>query len=165
MNKFYEIIGEDAVQLSPSQMAIRAALVFLIALLLIRFSGRRAFGQRSPFDNVITILLGAILSRSVVKSDVSFFAPIAAAAVIAMLHRVFSWISFYSDLFGRIVKGDEKILFKDGKRNEKNMRHTFITEKDLLEGIRREGNVEDESKIKEAWVERDGGISVIKKEE
>jgi uncharacterized membrane protein YcaP (DUF421 family) len=163
MKRFYELIGEGADVLTPAQMAIRAALIFLITLIFIRFSGRRSFGQRSPFDNVITILIGAILSRSVVKSDISFFAPIAAAFVIALFHYVFALLSWHSDFFGRIVKGDEKILFKDGKRNVKHMRQTFITEKDLQEGIRKEGNVEDESKVKEAWVERDGSISVVKK--
>jgi uncharacterized membrane protein YcaP (DUF421 family) len=164
MNGFETLIGEGAEKLTPLQMGVRALLIFLIALVLIRFTGRRSFGQRSPFDNVITILLGAVLSRSVVNSDVSFWAPVAAALMLSVLHRTFAWLSTKSDAFGRIVKGDEKLLYKDGKHFHENMKCTFITKKDLLEGIRREGNVEDESKIKEAWVERDGGISVVKKE-
>jgi uncharacterized membrane protein YcaP (DUF421 family) len=164
MNGFDALIGEGAEKLAPMQMGLRALLIFLIALVLIRFTGRRSFGQRSPFDNVITILLGAVLSRSVVQSDVSFWGPVMAALVLAVLHRTFSWLSTKSDTFGRIVKGDEKILYKEGKTFHKNMRHTFITQKDLREGIRREGNVEDETKIKEAWVERDGSITVVKKE-
>lgn len=164
MSWFNDLIGEGTNKLTPAQMGIRALLVSVIALVLIRFAGRRSFGQRSPFDNVMTILLGAVLSHSVVTPDYSFFAPVAAAAVLAFLHRVFSWLSLKSDRFGRLIKGDEKILYKDGKHFYRNMNQTFITEKDLLEGIRREGNVEDETKIKEAWVERDGGISVVKKE-
>lgn len=164
MNEFYELIGEGADKLTPLQMGIRAAIIFVVALALIRFTGRRAFGQRSTFDTVISILLGAILSRSVVVADVSFFAPIAAAFVICFLHFIFALISTYSHGFGRLVKGDAKVLFKDGKRNEKNMRNAFISEKDLQAGIRKEGKVEDETKIKEAWLERDGSISVVKEE-
>ena len=164
MNWFDDLIGEGEPKLTLAQAGIRAMLVFIIALLLIRFAGRRSFGQHSPFDNVVTIMLGAVLSHSVVSSDISFFVPISAAAALSFLHRVFSWLSLKSDRFGRLVKGDEKILYKDGKYFHRNMNSTFITEKDLLEGIRREGNVENETKIKEAWVERDGWISVVKKE-
>lgn len=165
MSWFNDLIGEGAEKLTPAQMGIRALLVSLIALVLIRFAGRRSFGQRSPFDNVMTILLGAVLSRSVVSADCAFFAPIAAAAVLSFLHRAFAWLSNKSDSFGRLVKGDEKILYKDGKYFLRNMDSVFITEKDLLEGIRKEGNVENETKIKEAWAERDGSISVVKKDE
>jgi uncharacterized membrane protein YcaP (DUF421 family) len=163
MKRFYELIGEGADAPTPSQMAIRAGIIFIVALILIRFSGRRWFGQSSPFDNVITILLGAVLSRAVVKSDISFFAPIAGAFVVAMLHFVFAYLSLKSDKFGRLVKGDARILFKDGKRNLTNMRATYITEKDFIEGIRKAGSVKDESEIDEVWIERDGSISVVKK--
>lgn len=164
MDKFYELIGEGADKLTPLQMGIRGAIIFVVALALIRFTGRRAFGQGSTFDTVISILLGAILSRSVVVPD-TFFAPVVAAFVICFLHFIFALISTYSHTFGKLVKGNEKLLFRDGRYNTKNMRTSFITERDLQEGIRKAGNVEDETKIKEAWLERDGSISVIKKED
>src|SRR4051812_25993024 len=116
MNAFYELIGEGEEKLTVVQIGIRAAIIFFIALLLIRFAGRRSFGLHSPFDNVITILLGAILSRSVVHSDVPFFGPIAAATVIAGFHRSLAWITTRNDAIGKIVKGEAKLLFRDGKK-------------------------------------------------
>jgi uncharacterized membrane protein YcaP (DUF421 family) len=165
MDKFYELIGEGTDNPTPMQMAIRATIIFIIALILIRFSGRRAIGQRSPFDTVIAMLLGAVLSRSIVKSDVPFFGPVAAAAVICFLHFMFALITTYSHVFGEIIKGKAKILYKDGEKNKKHMRGSFITDRDLQEGIRKAANVEDESKVKEAWLERDGSISVVKKDD
>lgn len=163
MKSFYELIGEQQEKLEPHQMAIRALIVFVVALILIRFSGRRSFGIRSPFDNVISILLGAILARSVYSSD-PFFSPIVACAVIAGLHRLFALISFYYDPFGILVKGDAKELFKDGKMNRGNMRRTLISEKDFIEGMRKE-NLDDPEKVKSAYMERDGCISIVKKNE
>ncbi|HLG02775.1 MAG TPA: hypothetical protein VI731_04210, partial [Bacteroidia bacterium] len=87
METFYKWIGEGQEHLLPQQMGLRAIIVFLIAIVLIRISGRRSFGMRSAFDNVIAILLGAILSRSVVDG-VPFFSPIIAGAAIVILHRV-----------------------------------------------------------------------------
>lgn len=163
MIEFNQLIGEGTGSLSVSQMSIRAVIIFLVAIILIRLAGRRSFGQKTAFDNVIIILLGAVLSRSVIGSDNSFYAPIAAAFVISVLHRSFGWLTTYSDTFGKLVKGNEKLLFQDGEKIRKNMRGSFITDKDLLEGIRKELHVNDGSIIKEAWLERDGSISVIKK--
>lgn len=56
---------ESGQELGPWQMAACAVAVFFSALVLIRASGRRSFGQHSPFDARITVLLGAVLSRAV----------------------------------------------------------------------------------------------------
>lgn len=43
-------------------VALRAAMVYLAALLLIRLSNRRFMARMSPFDTVVAIVLGATLS-------------------------------------------------------------------------------------------------------
>jgi len=161
MNEFYQFIGEGK-EVNIFQMAIRAAIIFLIALVLIRFSGRRTFGMLSPFDNVISILLGAILSRAVIGAS-PFFATIAASFVIVILHRLFAWIALYNDAFGSLIKGNSKIIYTEGKIIRKNMKRFFITDKDLLEEVRLQGNVESLDEIKSAYVERNGKITIIKK--
>lgn len=162
MNEFYELIGEGKV-LNSFQMSIRAFIIFIIALILIRFSGRRTFGMHSPFDNVISVLLGAILSRAVIGAS-PFFSIINAAFVIVVLHRLFAWIALYNDRFGSLIKGNAKIIYKDGEIIRSNMKRFFITDKDLIEGIRLQGNVESLDEIKSAYIERNGKITVIKKE-
>lgn len=161
MNEFYQLIGEGK-ELNPFQMAIRALIIFIIALVLIRLSGRRTFGMLSPFDNVICVLLGAILSRAIIGAS-PFVATIIASVVIVVLHRLFAWIALYNDAFGSLIKGNAKIIYKDGKIIRNNMKKFFITDKDLIEEIRLQGNVESLDEIKSAYIERDGKISVIKK--
>lgn len=161
MNTFYQLIGEGR-DLSLFQMAIRAFIIFFIALIFIRFSSRRTFGMNSPFDNVISVLLGAILGRAVIGPS-PFISTVIGALVIVLLHRLFAWIALYSDIFGSLIKGNAKIIYKDGKIIRKNMNRFFITDKDLMEGIRLQGNVESLNEIKSAYIERDGKISVIKK--
>ena len=43
------------------------------------------------------------------------------------------------------------------------MKQFDITDKDLMEGIRLQGNVESLDEIKSAYIERDGRISITKK--
>jgi uncharacterized membrane protein YcaP (DUF421 family) len=151
--------GED---LTPMQMGARAAVMFVICLVLIRLAGRRAFGMRMPFDNVISILLGAVLSRGIIGAS-PFWSTVAAAAVIVALHRLFAWIALYWDAFGRLIKSDSDLLYKDGKLIRKEMNKALISEKDLREGARINANIENLEEAEKIYVERDGKISVVKK--
>jgi uncharacterized membrane protein YcaP (DUF421 family) len=157
-----DLIGTGT-DLSPLQMGIRAFFIFLIAGGLIRLAGIRAFGMKSPFDYTIILLLGAILSRAVYGGS-SFFSIITACLVIVLMHRLFGFLSLYSDTFGKLIKGDKILLFKDGATIRKNMRKSLISNKDLAEGIRMEIHAEGQDHVDAAYLERSGHISVILKE-
>src|SRR5689334_16499241 len=113
MDILVQLFG-DGKELTSLQMALRAVIVFIIAIVLLRLSGRRAFGIHSPFDHVISILIGAILSRAVVGAS-PFVPVIIASCVIVLLYRFFGWLSIKSDTFSRIIKGDPVLIYKDGK--------------------------------------------------
>jgi len=162
MELLVEIFGKGK-DLSPLQMGMRTVLVFFICLLYIRMSGKRSFGMHMPLDNVITILLGAILSRAVVGAS-PFIATITSGAVIVILYRLCSGLSVFSKLFGRLVKGREMIIYKDGSMQKKNMERCMVTEEDMQEEIRINANIDTFDKVKEMYVERNGEISVVKKD-
>jgi uncharacterized membrane protein YcaP (DUF421 family) len=162
MDIFIQLFGEDE-QLTSFQMGLRALVIFIIAIALLRLSGRRAFGIHSPFDHVISILLGAILSRAVVGAS-PFVPVITASCVIVLLYRAFGWMSVKSDTFGRIIKGDSVLIYKEGKWLHDNMRACMITEKDFMESIRTEGNSASIEEVKLAYIERNGRISIVKQE-
>lgn len=60
MHFIHELFGQGK-NLNSLQMTCRGIVVFFFALILIRISGRRSFGIRTPLDNIIIILLGTIL--------------------------------------------------------------------------------------------------------
>jgi len=154
-------VGDD---LNPLQMSLRAVVAFVIGLILVRFSGRRAFGMRMSFDNVMTILLGAILSRAVVGAS-PFIPTICAAITLVVLHRLFAWITLKNSKFGKVIKGEVKILFEKGKFNHKNMSYCLITENDLAEALRSNGGRDTFDDIKIICAERNGYISIVKKDD
>jgi uncharacterized membrane protein YcaP (DUF421 family) len=146
--------------LTALQMCARALAISGICLVLIRISGRRSFGQHMPIDNVISILLGAILSRAVVGASPAV-AVIAAATTIAVAYRALTLLCYYSHFFGRLFKGEAKIVYENGKMNQENLRYCGISENDLIEGVRLEGHLNSFEKIESIYVERNGKISVI----
>jgi uncharacterized membrane protein YcaP (DUF421 family) len=163
MDIILKLFGEGK-DLNILQMCMRALVVFFLALILIRLTGRRSFGMKMPFDNVITILLGAILSRAVAGAS-PFWPTIAASAVLALLHRILAWLAIKSDNFGKLVKGEPRILFVEGTYKKEEMNRFQITDKDIIEEVRVTANIDDMDKIKSVYVERSGELGVIKKEE
>src|SRR6185312_3538587 len=105
MDLILEIFGEGK-DLNPLQMSCRGIVVLLIALILIRVSGRRSFGLHTPLDNIITISLGAVLSRAIVGAS-PFIPVIVACFVIVLIHRLLGWLIVKSPKFGGIVEGNK----------------------------------------------------------
>jgi uncharacterized membrane protein YcaP (DUF421 family) len=150
--------------LTALQMSLRALVMFLVCLGLIRFAGRRAFGQHTPLDNVLAILLGAILSRAVTGAS-PFLATVGAGVTITVIHRFFAWLGIYSQFFGKVVKGEAMILYENEKFYRENMNFCCITEKDIMESLRLCANLDSLDKVKAIYGERSGYISIVKKEE
>jgi uncharacterized membrane protein YcaP (DUF421 family) len=161
MDLLEQLIGEGK-ELTMGQMAIRTILVFLFSLFLIRIAGKRSFGMKMPLDNVLTILLGAILSRAIVGAS-PFLPILCSALVLTVLYRIFGGLAFYNKWIGKLVKGSSTVLYKDQKLMEGNMRKSMITHHDLMECIRINSNVDSLDKVDTVYEERNGEISVIKK--
>ncbi|GAB2949878.1 DUF421 domain-containing protein [Hymenobacter coalescens] len=159
-----ELLGlrADADNLSAGQMAARAVLVFFVALTLLRLSGKRTFGSISPFDVVIQIILGAVLSRAIVGAS-PLGSTVLACAVLVLLHRLLAWAAFHSPLIGRVIKGNSYLLVQHGRIQYANLRRNNLSRRDLLQGIREAGGTDDLAAIEMARLERDGRISVVLK--
>jgi uncharacterized membrane protein YcaP (DUF421 family) len=151
--------GKD---LNALQMSDRGVVMFFVALLLIRISGRRSFGVRSPLDNIITISLGAVMSRAIVGAS-DFVPVIVCCFVIVLLHRLFGWLIAHSKAFGRFIEGDKMLLFEDGKFQEETMKKALVCQEDIMQGVRKSAMTEDMAQIERVYMERNGEISSIKK--
>jgi len=152
--------GED---LSALQMAVRAFVMFFIALLLVRLAGMRIFGIKTAFDNILVIMLGAILSRGVVGAS-PFFSTVAAAAAMIVVHKILAWLAMKHVWVGKIVKGYRRSLYHNGEMREDNLRKTSVSKDDLMEGVRLEINQNSLDEVEQIFIEKTGEISVVKKQ-
>lgn len=152
----------DSHTITAVQMAMRAIVVFFVALALLRISGKRTFGGNTPFDMVVKIMLGAVLSRAVAAAS-PFWGTLLAGFVLVALHRLLAWASFRSHFVSQLVKGEETVLAEHGQVNEETLRRHNLTRHDLLEGLREGGNIATADEAQAVRLERDGSISVVKK--
>ena len=154
-----ELFGNGQ-NLTALQMGVRAFIMFFIALALIRIGGMRIFGKKTAFDNILVIMLGAVLARGVVGAS-PFFSTVVAAAVMVVIHKILAWLAMKHIWVGMIVKGYRRSLYKNGEYNLKNMKITSISKDDLMEGVRLEINSDNLDDVKEVYIEKNGQVSVV----
>ena len=156
-----EIWGnKDAI--GPLEIAARTAVMFAYMIGLLRLTGLRAFGKGDVFDNILTILFGAILARGVVGAT-PFISAMVSGLVLALMHLLFSKLTFYSQTLGRIIKGRSIVLYKDGQQERQNMAKTCISEHDVMEELRINTQKDTLHDIEEVRLERTGEVSFVKK--
>jgi uncharacterized membrane protein YcaP (DUF421 family) len=161
-NAITQILGIEADTLTIGHMAVRAVVVYLAALLMIRIGEKRFLGKNTAFDVILGIILGSVVSRAITGSS-EFFPTLTAGFVLVLLHWLFATLSFYSDWFGTIVKGHNRLLIENGNILWNAMRKSHISENDLMSALRSQANIGQVEEVQEARLERSGDVSVIKK--
>lgn len=158
------LVGLGSDDLTLWQMSVRAFIIYILAILLVKVGEKRFMGKNTAFDMILGIMLGSVLSRAV-TGNASFLQTIGAGAMLVGLHWLFSVASYYSDSFGLLVKGREKALIRDGEIVWNNMRGSHISRRDLDMALRSNAKMTDPAGVKAAYFERSGDISVIPREE
>jgi len=167
MNTFSELlhtflgIGTEPKNLTFLQVSIRAVIVFIATLVMVRLGSKRSLAEKTAFDAVFIVIIGSMLARAINGSE-AFFPTLGTGFVLVLLHRLFGFAAFYSHAFGILVKGKPLVLVQDGKLKWKNMLWEHISRHDLEEDMRLDAETEDLSKIQIARLERSGDISFVK---
>lgn len=146
------------------QISLRATLIYVAGLLILRVSHSRFLGKATAFDIILGFVLGSILSRAINGSS-PLFLSVAAAALLIFLHWLLATFAFSSHRFGVLVKGNPVTLVRDGEILWDGMRKHRLSRRDLEEAVRLRGGRDDFEGIKEARFERNGDISVVDKQD
>ena len=160
MNIIDWALGLSAKELSFWQMGLRAVVVYLAALTMVRIVGDRRFiGKFAAFDIILTIIFGSTLSRAI-NGTSAFFETIFAGFVLVMMHWGISAIAFHQPKWENWLKGRSRVLIKDGQMRHKTMQDCHITKDDLASTLRLKCQIENLERIDRASLERNGDISI-----
>lgn len=152
----------NAERLEFSQMAFRALVVFVFAVFLARIADRRVLGHNAGFDIMLLVVLGSVLSRGI-NGQAAFFPSLGASLVLIVLHHLTATLALRSHWFSNFVKGGPRVLVRNGKVVQEEMRKSKFTRDDLEENLRLNGGVRSADEVAEARLERNGSVSVLKK--
>jgi uncharacterized membrane protein YcaP (DUF421 family) len=153
-------LGLDNKDINFWQMSLRAVVVFILSVIMIRIGHKRFMGKNTALDVMLGIIFGSVVSRAI-TGNAPFFPTLAASLTLVLMHWLFSFIAFHWSWFGDVAKGKIGLLVKEGEIQWDEMKSSHITEDDLCEAMRNQGEEPDIRRIKSAHLERNGDISVI----
>ncbi len=143
---------------------IRAALGYLLLLLVVRLLPRRPGAQMTIFEFVIIFLIGGVIIGATVNDDRSVTNCASGIVTIALLHNFVAWIKTHSPGLGRLIDGTPILLLDRGQWCTEAMKGMRIDPEDVMAAARTKG-VPSLERIRYAILERNGAISIIKEEE
>lgn len=154
-------LGIEPKMLTFLQIALRAIIVFIAALIIVRLAGDRRFGGRySDFDIILSITFGSMLSRAI-NGSAPFWVTIGAGFVVVGMNRLFALVTARSRRLSQIISGNPLILIQDGKIQPDNMKRAHISQAELIASLRSNAHLSDPQAVKVARLERSGKISII----
>jgi uncharacterized membrane protein YcaP (DUF421 family) len=144
------------------EFIVRAAVVYLFLILLLRLTGKRQVGQLAPFDLVLLLVLSNAVQNAMNGGDNSITAGIISAATLVGMNWLVGWITYRSKKMEALIEGRPVIVIHDGKIDQHAMQQAMMTKHELEAALRAEGCAGPEE-VRFAVLENNGRISVIPK--
>ncbi|MFZ5636293.1 MAG: DUF421 domain-containing protein [Pseudomonadota bacterium] len=142
------------------QFVLRAVAIYVLVMLLVRLSGKRAVGQFTPFDLVLLILLGNAVQNGLNGGDNSLVGAALLAVCLIALNYAVALIAARSPRARRLIEGEPVVLARDGKVHRDVLHRELVSNADFHEAMR-EAGCTDIGRIRLATLETDGRISIV----
>ena len=139
---------------------LRAVAIYVLVMVLIRMSGKRAVGQFTPFDLVMLILIGNAVQNGINGGDNSLTGAVIMAATLIALNYAVAFATSRSRRLERLVEGVPVILARDGKVFEHVLRKQLVSFADFHKALRMH-DIVDIDDVALALLENNGTISVV----
>ena len=139
---------------------LRAALIYLLLIFVIRLMGKRQIGQMEPSEFVLALVIADLAAVPMQDPGIPLLYGLIPIAVIVSLELLLSVFSYYSIRFRRFLCGKPVILIENGKILEGNLRKTRVTLDELTEQLRLK-DILDIDSVQFAILETGGQLSVF----
>lgn len=147
--------------MSPVEIVIRGTVVYWLLFLIFRFILRRDIGSVTIADVLVLILIADASQNAMAGEYRTVSEGALLIATIVGWNHTLDWASFRSPWVSRLVSPPPLLLVRHGKVLQRNLQQELITTDELLSKLREHG-VEDVSRVRKAYMEPDGSISVLK---
>ncbi len=144
------------------EFVFRAVVVYVVVLLLVRITGKRAVGQFTPFDLLLVVLLGNAVQNSLIGEDVSLLGGLVLAATLLALNWTVGMLTAHHPRLDRIVEGEPVLLARDGQVFDRVLRRENVSHADF-ESAKRRAECGSDDDIALAVLETSGDITLIRR--
>src|SRR6476620_3398484 len=145
------------------ESVIRAVMVYIVAMMVVRFMGKRMNGTHSIIELAVMVMMGAIISLPMQAPDRGILQGVLVLLVTLLLLRTVNMLGLKNRQFEKVLHGDVITLIKDGVLQKKEQLSTKITNQQVFE-ILRTKEIFNLAKVKRMYVEAYGIFSIYEEE-
>ena len=144
-------------------IVLRATAMFVLLYALIRLLGKRELGQMTPFELVLLVVMGDLIQQGVTHNDFSLTGGMLAIGTFAFWALTLSWATYLFPKLKNALEGEPRVVVKNGKIIEANLRRDRLTRDEILSEMRLAG-IGRLANVEWAILEPQGKISFISKD-
>lgn len=148
----------------PLELFLRGTIMFWFLLLIFRTILRRDIGSASITDFLFVVILGDAAQNSMIGQGSSVSDGMVLVSTLVLWNYTLDFLSYRFPKIDRLISARKLCLVRDGKLQRRNLRKEFITADEISEKLR-EAGLERLDQVKLMYMESDGEISVIKRED
>ena len=141
---------------------VRAIILYILVLIVMRFMGKREIGQMQPFELAISIMIADLATIPMAEPGIPISNGVIPILGLLLMHLVISVINLKSIKMREIICGRPSVLIYRGKINERNMKKERFTINELEERLR-VNNIFNIGDVEYAVLETSGQVTVIQK--
>lgn len=142
------------------EIFVRGTFTYVGLFAILRFFLKRQSGVIGIADLLVIVLIADAAQNAMAAEYKSLTEGALLVLTIVFWNFALDWLGYHFSFFQRFTRPPPLMLIKDGQLLRRNMRQEMITKDELLSQLRQQG-IEDPAKVKKAFIEGDGRISVI----
>lgn len=143
---------------------VRAIIIYIVVLIVMRVMGKREVGQLQTFEFVIAIMIADVATIPMSEVGIPIINGIVPIFGLLVMHIFISYINMKSIKMRGLICGKPSILINKGRIDEKAMIRERYTINELQEKLRAL-NIDSIKDVEYAILETNGQLSVIEKTE
>jgi uncharacterized membrane protein YcaP (DUF421 family) len=142
------------------EVVIRTLVAVIVLFFLTKMLGKRQVSQLSVFEYITGITIGSITAYVSLDLDNNWYLGVIALAVWILVSIGMEFLQIKSKIMRDLIDGTPRILIKNGKIMEDNMKKERITTNELMMQLRKK-NVFLVADVEFAVMEPSGDINVL----
>jgi uncharacterized membrane protein YcaP (DUF421 family) len=140
---------------------LRAAVMYLVLMILFKIAGRRSLADLNTFDFVLLLIIGEATQQALLGDDFSITNSVLIIATLIAIDVGFSQVKQRSKRIALLLDGGPTVIVENGEPLHRRMKKARVTEADIMEAARSNQGIARMCDIRYAIIERNGTISII----
>lgn len=141
---------------------LRAIILYIVVLIVMRLMGKREIGQLQPFEFAISIMIADLATIPMTDTGIPITNGIVPIFGLLLMHLTISMLNMKSIRARQIICGKPSILIYRGKIDEKMLKKERFTINELQERLRG-NNIVNIADVEYAILETNGEVTIVQK--